>query len=234
MVALETVTRQNCASLIIKTGMKLRIDHTAIITALGFLHRFYAELSILKNDRFLVSMACMYLGGKVADCPKSSRDVLMAGFSVLHLKEKPTKEWLEGARKKLVKAERVLLYLTGFKFPSKTANECMMNMLLKDERLNAFLKGTLAGDQELANFNRMCNTLVNSSAKIPLVLSHQPKTIAAACVWMVIKLLKLPDASLKTPRPWYAEYASAADLKTISEQLCSALVARAGEQEEGG
>ncbi len=216
--------KRSCVSLIIKTGKLLKIDHTAVITALSFLHRFYGEYSVFKNDRFLVSMACVYLGGKVADCPKSSRDVLVSGFSVLNPNKKPEKAWLEEARKKLVKAERMLLYQMGFKFSMKTANEHMMHILLKDVRLSSFLKATLTGDQELAKFNRLSNTLVNSSAKIPLVVHHEPQTIAAACVWYVIKLLKLPDTELNQPRPWYAAYATAKELKEISEQLSDALV----------
>ena len=99
-----------------------------------------------------------------------------------------------------------------------------MHILLKDVRLSSFLKATLTGDQELAKFNRLSNTLVNSSAKIPLVVHHEPQTIAAACVWYVIKLLKLPDTELNQPRPWYAAYATAKELKEISEQLSDALV----------
>lgn len=234
-VSVDTIvatTKRNSVSLIIKTGKLLKIDHTAIITALGFLHRFYAEYSVFKNDRFLVSMACVYLGGKVADCPKSSRDVLVSGYGVLHPKEKPSREWLDEARKKLVKAERLLLYQTGFKFSIKTANEHMMHILLKDERLSSFLRRTLTGDQELANFNRLSNTMVNSSAKIPLIMHYEPKTIAAACVWFVIKLLKLADTELNRPRPWYAEYATAKELKEISEQLSHALVEKATELSE--
>jgi hypothetical protein len=224
--------KRSCVSLIIKTGKLLKIDHTAVITALSFLHRFYGEYSVFKNDRFLVSMACLYLGGKVADCPKSSRDVLVSGFSVLHPNKKPEKTWLEEARKKLVVAERMVLYQLGFKFSIKTANEHMMDILLKDERLSSFLKGTLTGDQELAKFNRLSNTLVNSSAKIPLVVHYEPRTIAAVCVWFVIKMLKLPDTDLNQPRPWYAAYATAKELKEVSEQLSDALVRESQEAGE--
>jgi len=165
----------------------------------------------------------------VADCPKSSRDVLMAGFAVLNVlnvhrahqsKERPTKDWLDGARKKLVSAERVLLYQTGCRFSGKTVNECLVH-ILRDERLYAFLKDSLPGDQELATFSRLCNTLSNSSARIPLVLQHDPRTIAATCVWIVLKLLKLPDERLAfRSRPWYLDHGcTAADLRCISEQL---------------
>ena len=269
----ESDAKENCVSLIIRTGMLLKIDHTAVVTAVSFLHRFYAENSVFKNDRFAISMACLYLGGKVADSPKSSRDVLMAGFSVLYPKERPTKEWLDAARKKLVRAERVVLYQTGFKFASKTANQHMLD-LLREKQLNSFLTSTLKGDAvkffNLSNalvralfLGRMSNVeccavlcrgteddpmtavarrprshsfpsltrsrcQVNSSAKIPLVVEYHPKTIAAACVWFAMKLFKLPDGALNQPRPWYAQFATAEDLKDISERLSSTLSEKAG------
>jgi hypothetical protein len=155
----ESDAKENCVSLIIRTGMLLKIDHTAVVTAVSFLHRFYAENSVFKNDRFAISMACLYLGGKVADSPKSSRDVLMAGFSVLYPKERPTKEWLDAARKKLVRAERVVLYQTGFKFASKTANQHMLD-LLREKQLNSFLTSTLKGDA--VKFFNLSNALVRA------------------------------------------------------------------------
>lgn len=69
---------------------------------------------------------------------------------------------------------------------------------------------------------------VNSSAKIPLVVEYHPKTIAAACVWFAMKLFKLPDGALNQPRPWYAQFATAEDLKDISERLSSTLSEKAG------
>jgi len=272
----ESDAKENCVSLIIRTGMLLKIDHTAVVTAVSFLHRFYAEHSVFKNDRFAISMACLYLGGKVADSPKSSRDVLMAGFSVLYPKVRPTKEWLDAARKKLVRAERVVLYQTGFKFASKTANQHMLD-LLQERQLNSFLTSTLKGDA--VKFFNLSNALVraccwvecrvlcgalsrdggrsddggrsqtplllvplshsfpsltrsrcqvNSSAKIPLIVEYHPKTIAAACVWFAMKLFKLPDGALNQPRPWYAQFATAEDLKDISERLSSTLSEKAG------
>ena len=224
VLKMESDTKQNCVSLIIRTGLILKIDHTAIITGVSLLHRFYAEQSVFKNDRFLVSMACIFLGGKVADSPKSSRDVLMAGFGVLYPRDKPTKEWLDSARKKLFKAERAVIYQTGLKFPWKTANEYMVD-LLREKKLNSFLTDTLQDDAK--KFNNLANALVNSSAKIPLVLDYHPKTIAAACVWFAMKMLKLPDTSLNQSRPWYTDYATAQELKDIAERLSRTLVEKA-------
>lgn len=233
----EEIWRRNCVDLIIKTGLKLQIDHVATITALGFLHRFYAEYSMATNDRFLMSMACLYLAGKVADCPKSSRDILLAGSSVLSKKQSVEekardKKWLDSARKQLIRAERALLYQTGFRCSSKTVTESLV-LMLQDDKLYTFLKNTLKGDEQLANFSQLCIHLSNQSAKIPLILQYESHMIAAACVWMVLKLLRVPDAILRVPQPWYADYGvKTGDLADISNQLVGALLRDASRLEE--
>lgn len=232
----EETWRRNCVDLIIKTGLKLQIDHVATLTALGFLHRFYAEYSMATNDRFLMSMACLYLAGKVADSPKSSRDILLAGSSVLNGKQyvmdAKDKHWLDGARNQLARAERALLYQTGFRFSSKTVTESLV-LMLRDERLYTFLKSTLKDDEHLANFSQLCIHLSNQSAKIPLVLQYESNVIAAACVWMVLKVLKVPDAILRVPKPWYVEYGALnGDLQDISKQLVETLLRDAARLKE--
>jgi hypothetical protein len=226
----EESWRRNCVDVIIKTGLKLQIDHVATITALEFLHRFYSEFSMVANDRFLVSMACLYLAGKVADCPKSSRDILLAGVSVIDkrsgaVEEKiKDKDWMDGARKQLVRAERALLYQTGFRFSKKTVPEALL-VMLQDEKLYSFLKTTLQGDEMLANFSQLCIHLSNQSAKTTLALQYEPNAIAAACIWIVLKLLKVPDAVLRVPQPWYVSYgAKNGDLLDISNQIFDTLL----------
>lgn len=224
----EETWRRNCVDLIIKTGLKLQIDHLATLTALEFLHRFYAEYSMATNDRFLMSMACLYLAGKVADSPKSSRDILLAGSSVLkrnkHGIEAHDKHWLDAARKQLVRAERALLYQTGFRFPNTSATGLVIPML-RDKKLYEFLKSTLKDDEKVSNFSQLCIHFSNQSAKIPLILQYEPSVIAAACIWMVMKMLKVPDAILRVPEPWYVQHgARNGDLLDISNQLINDLL----------
>jgi cyclin T len=232
----EETWRRNCVDLIIKTGLKLQIDHLATLTALEFLHRFYAEYSMATNDRFLMSMACLYLAGKVADSPKSSRDILLAGLSVLHTKRQVMdahdKRWLDSARKQLARAERALLYQTGFRFRNTSATGLVVPML-RDERLYGFLKSTLKDDEKVSNFSQLCIHFSNQSAKIPLILQYEPSVIAAACIWMVMKILKVPDAILRVPEPWYIQYgARNGDLQDIANQLTNDLLRDAARIQE--
>ena len=213
-------------------------DHVATITGLEFLHRYYAVYSMVTNDRFLVSMGCLYLGGKVADCPKSSRDIVLAGVSVLDKRKGATeerakdKEWMDAAKKQITKAERALLYQTGFRFNNETVTESLLCML-QDEPIYSFLKNTLDGDDKLANFSQLCMHLSNQSAKIPLILQYKPPTIAATCVWMALKLLQVPDAILRVPKPWYMSYgAKNGDLDDISNQIISTVLNDASMKKE--
>ena len=66
---------------------------------------------------------------------------------------------MDAARKKLVRAERVVLYQTGFKFASKTANQHMLD-LLREKQLNSFLTSTLKGDA--VKFFNLSNALVRA------------------------------------------------------------------------
>lgn len=186
-------------------------DHVATITALEFLHRFYAEYSMVTNDRFLISLACLYLAGKVADSPKSSRDIILSGLSCVEsskeafLEKVRSREWVDAARQQLTKAERAILYQTGFRFSKMTVTEAVLHML-QDKPLLPFLRSTFTDEEKLSNFSQLCIHFSNQSAKIPLVVQYKAETIAGACIWMTLKLFKVDDTSLRDPRPWYCKY----------------------------
>ena len=69
-----------------------------------------------------MSVACLYLAGKVEDCPKSARDVMWACFSTRYrahpeaLRRFADKAFTEAMRERLFVAERALLYALGFDF----------------------------------------------------------------------------------------------------------------------
>jgi len=186
-------------------------DHVATITALEFLHRFYAEFSMVTNDRFLISLACLYLAGKVADSPKSSRDIILAGLSCVESSKEAfeekfrNREWIDAARQQLTKAERAILYQTGFRFGKMTVTEAVLHML-QDDPLLPFLRATFTDEERLSNFSQLCIHFSNQSAKIPLVIQYRAETIAGACIWMTLKLFKVDDVSLRDPKPWYCKY----------------------------
>ncbi len=54
----------------------------AVATAIVFAHRYYAMKSMQKNDRFIISAACLFLAGKVEDEPRALSDVAQNSFKM--------------------------------------------------------------------------------------------------------------------------------------------------------
>ena len=115
------------------------------------------------------------------------------------------REWIDAARQQLTKAERAILYQTGFRFGKMTVTEAVLHML-QDDPLLPFLRATFTDEERLSNFSQLCIHFSNQSAKIPLVIQYRAETIAGACIWMTLKLFKVDDVSLRDPKPWYCKY----------------------------
>lgn len=57
-------------------GKALKLRSVAIAAAQSFYFRFFALRDMRKNDRFVVSMACMFLASKSEDSPLAVNDVI--------------------------------------------------------------------------------------------------------------------------------------------------------------
>ena len=176
----------------------------------------------------------MYLGGKVADAPKSCRDIICACTEAIcstteeasRLRNDP--DWMKATKEVVCNAERALLYVLGFRFSWTSAPQAVVQILddQKGAGLGAFLDGRLQ-EPERAQFHQMCMHLANQSAKGPLVLQYPSEAIGAACIWLGMKVLKI-DGSIITPfdtKPWYSQYGlNPDDLDIIVEQISTSVV----------
>lgn len=239
-----------------------RRDHLAIVTAIEFMHKFYAEHSMVTNDRFvssikaaagcglhpfcpalvsdslppsllqLVSLACLNLAGKVADTSKKLVWILGKGLS--HVCDQATakrcyedKAWMEAAHEQITRAERALLYQIGFRFSKATAPEALVTML-QAQPLRGFLATAYVDAAARSHFAQACMHVANLSSRVPLVLQYSPEAVAAGCVWLVMKMLKVDTSPLRhvgpQRQPWYAVYGlTPADLESIASQLTSGM-----------
>ena len=221
-------------------------DHTALCTAIGFFHRYYAEHSMVTNDRFLMAMACLYLGGKIADFPKSSRDIIFGCVSTMCETDEESSrlrnnnEWMKQTRQAINDAERALLYQVGFRFFWETTITAVFRILqdMTNEvgvmGIGAFLnlayyKGIPPNEKpELTNLSFL---LANESIKVPLTLQYPTEAIAAVCVWMGMKMFKVPGSPTNVvnekgqSKKWYYKYGlEAEDVEIIAQQITEAVV----------
>lgn len=90
-------------------------------TALVFFHRFFQRQSLKKHDRRHVALACVFLAGKVEECPMRVDKVVLAALQVMEGKERL--EDLKSAdisakrkalRKVVTRYERIVLHTVEF------------------------------------------------------------------------------------------------------------------------
>lgn len=177
-----------------------------------------------------MSAACLYLAGKVADSPKGCTAVLGACLEAVTGDSEDAKrkvrdqEWLSAAREAVFRAERALLYQLGYRFSHASAPEAVIRLLLgkpdhdpldpkqqpPEPPLPRFLDATYGPDKEArAVFSRLAYHFANQSAKTLLCMQYEAVAVAAACIWLAMKMLRVDSGPLKNVhrgQPWYREY----------------------------
>lgn len=216
--------KQTAIATIIETGQRLNIDITGVYTALVFFHKFYEAKSLVRNDPFLMSVACLYLGGKVEDTPKSVRDVLVASCELRYGLEAARrithdKALYESMREKVFIAERALLYALDFEFSVQHAAKPLFNMW-RQEPLISFRQG-LRDAQKDKQLAQLAYSLSNDCYKTEACLRFSGVALAAACIWLAMKLLK-QDTHVYTEDGqlwWVAAGVTEEDLEGVEDYL---------------
>lgn len=138
---------------------------------------------------------------------------------------------MDVARERINMAERAILYQLGFRFSWTTPQEHLIRMLGSDPSsplLPYFIRYFGNDHDRRSRFNQICLHLTNQSSKIPLVLQYPTDAIAAACIWLGMKLLKVdtrPLSALYRGQPWYYKYdLKNTDLDAITEQISKSIV----------
>ncbi|KAI3431759.1 hypothetical protein D9Q98_004801 [Chlorella vulgaris] len=220
-----TAFKRTAINTIIDTGVKLHMDNFAVATAIMFLHRFYAQKSLVRNDPFLMSIACLYLGGKVEDSPKSVRDVLAASCD-RHYKDAARRiandrDQYEAMKEKVFVAERSLLYALDFDFNVQQPLKHWMRML-QSEPLKGHRSALSARDERKAQaWAQLSSTFVTDSLKTEACLLYSAGQIAAACIWLALKLLR-EDTHIYTLQGrlwWVAEGVTEEQLQGVEALL---------------
>jgi hypothetical protein len=199
-------------------------------------------------------MACMYLGGKIADTPKASRDIIHK--CVEHMCATPEEafrllhdiEWMKQTRKAINDAERALLYQLGFRFSWMSALSHVIR-ILNDRTtaggigtfLNAYYEAQLGSEDNPYNqLSQIAVVFALESAKVPLALQYPTDAIAAVCIFMGMKFMKvnavppaLVEPETRQAKQWYYAYGlENKDVDIIADQITGSVVADAKAAED--
>jgi hypothetical protein len=156
---------------------------------------------------------------------------------------------MKQTRQAINDAERALLYQIGFRF---TWSDVLKyhTTILSDEKsegigkyLDEYFKKSIPDDSERTKewetLGGLTRQLAVRSMKVSLVLQYPNDAIAAACIWLGLKLLKIPrDFAFRDPKTgeskqWYYAYGlENKDLEIITEQITEAMVDDAKEAEK--
>jgi hypothetical protein len=189
-----------------------------------------------------MAMACLYLGAKIADFPKSSRDIIYSCVDAMCTTQEESRrlrndsEWMKHTRQAINDAERALLYHLGFRFSWKPTTYTVIDILddIASDGIGTFLAGYFESKTkaELGILSTLCVCLANESAKIPLNLQYPPEAIAAVCIWLGMKIYKVSatppalfDPKTGKAKQWYHMYGvENADLEIIADQITASVV----------
>jgi len=218
----EASFRRSTCGFLQEVGMKLRMPHLSIATAIVFFHRYYAVYSFKHSDRYTLATAALFLSGKVEESPKKLRDVISFADMV---RNKSTKESFEPEspeylkrRDEVLLAERSVLQTMAFDLVVEHPYKHLL----------AYVK-TLKGNQSNESFKNLAQVawnFVNDSLRTTLCLQYRPQLIACAAIQLASKYLQipLPDATVEGigRKTWWEALeikGALADLDAIGQQI---------------
>lgn len=194
--AKEQQFRRTYCNFIKQLVKELKLAAWTLETATIFTHRFFAERSIAKNDRFLVAASSVFLACKVDESPRALRDVAYVMHMTKNankpaelekLRTNPDAE-LQSLMDHILLAERALLYTLAFNLNV----DHPYTHLAKD-----VMKLGITDKKNGKEFFQQTVNMLNDSLATTLCLQYEAATLAHAAMHEVAKLsgfnLRIPD-----------------------------------------
>lgn len=181
---------------IFDAAQQLKMPPFVVPTAAILCHRFFAVRSMKRNDKFIIATACLFLSGKVDDCPRQLNEVIRVFFNLRYKNNeqyrarlKDTK-FLEEFREQVLTAERAILYAVGFDFNVEQPHNFSIALLKQMNVLSSSGHSGAGGSQE-AKLPQITTNFVNDSLRNTLTLQYKAETLAKGAIYVAAKLLKL-------------------------------------------
>lgn len=193
-------------------GMRLKVPQVTIATSIVFCHRFFLRQSHVKNDRYTIATACMFLAGKVEETPKLLQNVLFMSYEIRHKREKKAvermkqKEVYEHEKERVLLAESLVLTTLDFD----------LNIIHPYKRLVTAVKQLKIAENSLA---QVAWNFLNDGLRTSLCLQYEAHHIAAGGIFLAAKFLKI-KLPTDGEKPWWQELeVTARQLEDVSNQM---------------
>mmetsp|Transcript_7671 Transcript_7671/g.19745 ORF Transcript_7671/g.19745 Transcript_7671/m.19745 type:complete len:274 (+) Transcript_7671:1-822(+) len=176
---------------------------------------------MLRNDRFTVATAAVFLAFKVSDIAYPLRNILEACYaSYKRMREEDVKklfvekpDYYRPLKMKILQAERSLLYVIGFNFKPDLPTKHFLGKIKSFSHL---------AKSEITHLRQICWNFANDSIKTTLWLQYAPQELAFAFIQVTAKLsnIELPDRkSNPDGKDWYEDRVSIIRMQECTNDL---------------
>mmetsp|Transcript_14523 Transcript_14523/g.34481 ORF Transcript_14523/g.34481 Transcript_14523/m.34481 type:complete len:333 (+) Transcript_14523:549-1547(+) len=217
--SIETHQRRNYVKLITDVCVKFGTNPEVPMIAASYCHRFYAAKSMVCNDYFTVATAALFLTFKVADLNPPLRKVLECSYNCHFSCDDASKKFLQdkgfysAIKRKILQAERSLLYVIGFNFkPDLPVKYFGKKMGLFDFNEN-----------NQTTFRQICYNFASDTLKTTLWIQYPAMELAYAFMYLASKFMNIPlKEEEKDPegKEWYEDNGmTPTRMKEITDQV---------------
>ncbi|KAI9312241.1 cyclin-like protein [Dichotomocladium elegans] len=208
---------------------KVGFPESTMSTAQALYHRFYLFYSIREYPPQEVSIACTFVASKIEETSKSLKDILVAVHSVRYPTsvELDPEQVSEERRRRIIGYEKLLMETICFDFQQPHPYEYVVKFVKWIQQARQDLDG-----KQLA---RKAYHLAVESYQTALCVEYPAHTIAAGCILLASKILKLQDVSfagLEDDHPWDQFFCSRMeDIDDICLQVLDLIISAYPEHE---
>ncbi|GMH38383.1 hypothetical protein BSKO_06267 [Bryopsis sp. KO-2023] len=182
--------RAQCVAMAFAVSQRLEFPLLVAGRASLLFQQFYQQRSLLRNDRFVVIMACIYVATKVEGRQKNVKDIIIACFDHRYDKaENPIRcqsnkaGFIEEVVKGVQQVEEVLLLqITNFDFEEITIYGAAFRLLSQLTKIR---------DKRYQHMQQLMCAMINDSMYTPICLIHSGKDVARGIVMMALRLARM-------------------------------------------
>jgi hypothetical protein len=218
---LERGYRSKTAWFIEGLGKELKFNRFVVSTAQVLSHRFFVYQSFKQHDRFIISVASLFLAAKVEESMIKYKHLQTTVKAYIHYRKKSTANFDADPKEietKVLVAERILLQTLCF---DVQVTHPYVDAMKKIRILKPYIP-----QETQKEFHQVAVNIINDSYRTTLCLQYPPEQIGIGAIFTAAMYMGLQPLTIRNREStWYELLETDIDensLKNICEQLMDA------------